>query len=46
MIRQNRKIPFQEVRMFEKGLKSNTDRIIDLTTFFLNTAVKVFRQEL
>jgi hypothetical protein len=46
MIRQSGKIPFQEIRMFEKGLKSNTDRKIDLTTFLLNTAVKVFRQEL
>jgi translation initiation factor 2-alpha kinase 4 len=42
MIRQSGKIPFQEIRMFEKGLKSNTDRKIDLTTFLLNTAVKIF----
>jgi histidyl-tRNA synthetase len=42
MIRQSGKIPFQEIRMFEKGLKSNTDRKIDLTTFMLNTAVKIF----
>jgi translation initiation factor 2-alpha kinase 4 len=42
MIRQSGKIPFQEIRMFEKGLKSNTDRKIDLTTFLLNTAVKFF----
>jgi translation initiation factor 2-alpha kinase 4 len=42
MIRQSGKIPFQEIRMFEKGLKSNTDRKIDLTTFLLNTAVRIF----
>ncbi|XP_068903385.1 eIF-2-alpha kinase GCN2-like [Tenebrio molitor] len=42
MIRQSGKIPFQEIRMFEKGLKSNTDQKIDLTTFLLNTAVKIF----